>query len=446
MLSKRWINGLDAGRLRRILLLFFIALTVPMVALIWQAYGQLKWESFHQHRISADGLSRRIDTRLIDLIRVEDARSFADYSFVVVAGSTRSNVVQRSPLSEFPVRTAIPGVVGYFQVDSEGTFTTPLLPPTGTEAESLGIDPTELANRNQAALQLQTVLAENRLVESRPVSTSVVPSEVAASRERAIEEAPVSVSPSTAGAPYSQQVFDRLNSRPPNEEADSSGVLAESADSGSRQTHARGFGKLSDLERDKTLDDQGQSAARRNSERETFADSTPSALTRSKRVEQTLLPEPVAVDSDSAPAPLGALRINTFESEIDPFEFSLLDSGHIVLFRKVWRDNERFIQGLLLDQQEFLDDILGDVFSDSVLFGMSNLIVAHNDDVIDTFSGITNAGAATAERTLGGTLLYRQRLSAPWSTLELIFSVTRLPPGPGASVLAWITVVLTVVF
>ena len=56
MLSKRWINGLDAGRLRRILLLFFIALTVPMVALIWQAYGQLKWESFHQHRISADGL------------------------------------------------------------------------------------------------------------------------------------------------------------------------------------------------------------------------------------------------------------------------------------------------------------------------------------------------------------------------------------------------------
>ena len=36
--------------------------------------------------------------------------------------------MQRSPLSAFPVESAVPGVIGYFQVDAAGTLTTPLLP------------------------------------------------------------------------------------------------------------------------------------------------------------------------------------------------------------------------------------------------------------------------------------------------------------------------------
>jgi signal transduction histidine kinase len=45
-----------------------------------------------------------------------------------------------------------------------------------------------------------------------------------------------------------------------------------------------------------------------------------------------------------------------------------------------------------------------------------------------------------------GALLYRNRLSAPLDSLELIFSVKRLPPGPGASVLGWTSLLLAVVF
>jgi signal transduction histidine kinase len=37
-------------------------------------------------------------------------------------------------------------------------------------------------------------------------------------------------------------------------------------------------------------------------------------------------------------------------------------------------------------------------------------------------------------------------LTAPLDRLELIFSIQRLPPGPGASVLGWVTLVLAVVF
>ena len=51
--------------------------------------------------------------------------------------------------------------------------------------------------------------------------------------------------------------------------------------------------------------------------------------------------------------PIGC-RQDFVKSELDPFEFSLLDSGHLVLFRKVWRDGRRVIQGLLIEQQPFL--------------------------------------------------------------------------------------------
>ena len=76
---------------------------------------------------------------------------------------------------------------------------------------------------------------------------------------------------------------------------------------------------------------------------------------RSLRKERGVLPESEAMPADQPAPALSAakrdMRIRTFESEIDGFEFSLLDSGHLVLFRKVWRDGQRFVQGALIDQQ-----------------------------------------------------------------------------------------------
>jgi len=140
------------------------------------------------------------------------------------------------------------------------------------------------------------------------------------------------------------------------------------------------------------------------------------------------------------------LRISTFESEVDPFEFSLLDSGHFVLFRKVWRDGERYIQGLLIDQEIFTQNIIGARFMETALSDMSNLIVAYQDDVMHTLSRSDASRYANGTEALDGALLYRNRLSAPLDSLELIFSIRRLAPGPGASVLGWVTVVLAIVF
>ncbi len=483
MLPKTLIKGLDKRRLRILLALFFLALAVPTAVLIWQAYGQLKWEAFHQHRGAAEELTRRVDARLNEMVRAADARSFADYAFLVVSGDPSANFVQRSPLSAYPVVEDLPGAMGYFQVDAEGIFSTPLLPSSGAEAASVGIGEDEFADRLQLAQEIHAVLADNRLVQARPGPVALhqfgtsfaLDDEQTIVDEKDIErraysayrdrqasaqeaaEAEMSAKPSeeNAGpqAAYSQQVFDQLNQ--PRRDASLAsadvGTLVPDDDSVTTPSAQRGnrIGKVSDLKLDAALQKKSAAAEGDADKKEAGGDGFAGAPDRAKRREKIALPESPPVTENEAITNLREstdLRISTFESEIDPFEFSLLDSGHLVLFRKVWRDEQRYIQGLLVDRDAFVQEVIGAGFMDTALAAMSSLIIAFQDDVISTFSGRDSFTYPNLAEGLDGALLYRSRLTAPLNNLELIYSIRRLPPGAGASVLGWVTLVLALVF
>lgn len=451
MLSTAILKRFDGRRLEFLLSIFFLALAVPTGVLIWQAYGQLKWEAYYQYRGMAEELTRRIDESLLKQIVEAERRSFADYAFLVVAGDPSANFLQRSPLAAYPVETGLSGVIGYFQVDAEGDFSTPLLPPEGTEAASVGIDAAEYAERLELADRLRDILSDNRLVRHRPARLeSRRAGEAGATDDHA---APTGMSGREAAEPpaagYSQRIFDDLGKYP-------SGVAAVSAsdekdrvdrDAG-RQTAApreqEVIGKVADL----NLEPAYRDKLERLEEETVRTVAAPQPGLRTKRTEQTALPEagiPGDEASFSMDADRGGLRISTFESEVDPFEFSLLDSGHFVLFRKVWRERQRFIQGILIDPDVFLEAAIADRFEEAALAQMSELVIAYYDDVLRSPGGQAVGYRGSLEE-LEGTLLYRGRLSAPLDSLGLIYSVRHLPPGPGARVLGWVILVLTAVF
>ena len=483
MLPKMLIKGLDKRRLRNLLALLFLALAIPAAVLVWQAYTQLKWEAFHQHRGAAEELTRRIDSDLFAKIRTADARTFADYTFLVVSGDPSASFVQRSPLSTFPVMADVPGALGYFQVDTDGTFSTPLLPPSGTDAGSLGIGEAEYRNRQQLAQELQTILADNRLVRPRSemagpgVSASSVlppPATLEEDAEKAVEEtvglsrdrqaeitagragerAATAPQRQLASEAYSQAVFDRLNQPAgdaipaddyaalpgPDEVADEIAPLEQRLDSNV---------KVSELKLDAALQKKSEAIESEGATENAGSGSFTFAQNRAKRREASALAETAPLVDDEQISNFGGvtdLRISTFESEIDPFEFSLLDSGHFVVFRKVWRNGERYIQGFLVDQQQLVRESIGEPFLGTALADMSSMIVAYQDDVIRAFDGRDNSGMPYFAEDLDNALLYRSRLSAPLNSIELIFSIDRLAPGAGASVLGWVTLVLAVVF
>ncbi len=448
-------TGLDRKTLGLGLLVFFLALAIPTAILIRHVYSELRWGAFHQSSVLAKELAVRINGRFSELIDDEEARSFSDYSFLNVTGDPSANFLQPSPLSAYPVASAIPGLIGYFQVDTQGAFSTPLLPQPEEQAQAYGISGQERERRRVLQNSIQQILSENRLVKSRqaetvelrespagvpqtgglPLGRSAGPASTA--MEEAVESFADDVSAFAGGKRSAEQVlaqaaFDRLNE------------IRAAQKFEKKQKPVRGLGRVEDLK----LDKQYQTESAVAGQEQITADA---AVRREKRVrtERSTLPEKEALalaEEDDATVGAGTrVRIDTFESEIDPFDFNLLDSGHFVLFRKVWRDGQRYIQGALIEQQPFLRGTIKTLFGETVLSQMSDLIVAYQGEVVTVFGAEASSDYLARSSALTGALLYQAHLSDPLNDMELIFTINRLPPGPGATLINWVAVILVLV-
>jgi signal transduction histidine kinase len=434
-LGRTWRKRFDERGLRWLFAAFFLALAVPAALLVAQAYGQLKWEALRTTQLAAEELAARVDAQLRTAIAAEDARSFGDYSFLVVTGDAAANFVQRSPLSAFPVASGVPGVLGYFQVDAAGKLTTPLLPGPEVAPASYGIGADEQAARAARVAELRAVLAQNHLVRAARDEATTAPADkpqieiLGGALRRAVAPAAqppaaaVSASASPALAPAdSQAAFDQLaaGSLSKARVANAAGAAEE------KRSAAAENGNESLLQ---------QRVDAKDSERRT-------------RVEQALVPEPklkaALREADAAPAK-AELSVRTFASEIDPLELGLLDTGHFVLFRNVWRDGQRYIQGALLDRAVFLASTIEGPYRASAVAGVSDLTVAHQGRTLVAMSAGGAPSYTSTPRELAGTVLHRTRLSPPFGDLEIAFAVNTLPRAPGTTLLVWVSLTLAVV-
>jgi signal transduction histidine kinase len=446
MLASVLTRGSDPRRLRILLALLFLGLAVPTGFVAWQAYGRLKWEAFHQYRSQAEELTGRVDREIGERIVAAEGRSFADFAFFYRAGG--AGVLQRSPLSAYPVEPQLPGLIGYFQVDADGTLSTPLLPGAGTDPAAVGIESGEFAARRALTREIGRILADNSLVGDRAVAAAFGPGE---------SQGPPAAAPAVAGAMVAEGMeFEEAQEVRPGEEA-AARQDGEFRDTGGREADRQSVDATFAQRMFDQLSEEPRTVGSASVENEAKPGPVEQAKRRANvygKVQDLRLDDALnrkseireEADGDLGKASADDLRITAFESELDPFEFSLLDSGHFVLFRKVWRNGERYIQGALIEQHAFLDQVIESAFRVTALSGMSDLVVAYRDDVIGVVAARGERGYAVEASGLEGELLYRSRLSAPLDALELIYSVSRLPPGPGAAVLGWSTLLLAVVF
>jgi len=453
---------LDERRLKLVLAAFFVALAIPSVALVAQAYRQLRWEAFRQTQLLAEDLAARIDADLRAAVAAEEARSFGDYQFLVVEGDAAANFVQRSPLSAFPVESAIAGAIGYFQVDANGELTTPLLPANEADAERFGISEDERRARLALEETIRDVLVENRLLQRADVrdGLGVVPLDELFSREE--RPAPEEYPSRSADAPSSsvsrddargvllppsapdvgaQAAFDRLK------------TSAEPAVLGGTPVPVVTVQaqRIEDLRLESPLATAANEVATAAAESRT---TEPPSGARQRRIEQGLAAEPGGPaereEQDTARSAAREYRVRMFESELDPFEVGVLDTGHIVMFRDAWRDGQRYIQGLVIDHERFIDEAIASALAGSSLDGVGELIVAYAGNALDVAGAAATAGGTSVlpvagATVLDGTLLHRARMAPPFGELELIFTVARLPQAPGSALLGWVTVILAAV-
>ena len=408
-------------RLRWGLMLFFLGLALPTTALIYYAFDQLKWEAFHLNQILAEELVQRIDREYRRIIVQEEARPFTDYAFLNVAGSSDRGFLQRSPLSKFPPDETVPGLIGYFQIDGQGRLSTPFLPSDEDTTAAYGIGEEERVGRQTRQNQIAQILSQNRLVNARrdTLAKGRNKGEITANEAEAGFDADIAEEDSVPA----QAAFDRL----------ATSVFQDEKRAKLKSLAPSKMGALEEKQ-----------PALKQDER------------RGARKEQAILPAPAArptarqalgesVQASAGQIDAKQLRITTFESEIDPLEISLLDSGQFVLFRKVWRNGERQIQGFLVDKEVFVWNVVRSAFNATSLASMTDLTVAYRGQSLGSLNGHATRYPLNSGGDLRGELLYQTALSAPLSDLELTFRVARLPIGPGGQVVVWTAAMLALV-
>jgi signal transduction histidine kinase len=170
------------------------------------------------------------------------------------------------------------------------------------------------------------------------------------------------------------------------------------------------------------------------------------------RKEQSLAPAQLTLGRAAEDAGVPQ-AIELFDNEVGSFQISLLESGHFVLYRYVWREQqgERLIQGAVLDQKTLLQGLVEEAFRESPLANMSQLIVAFQGNILQVFAptGSQPFYGDTSSRYGGGSLkgerLFNMQLSSPFDPFQLVFSIDHLPSGQGAAVVRWSALVLMLV-
>ena len=115
-----------------------------------------------------------------------------------------------------------------------------------------------------------------------------------------------------------------------------------------------------------------------------------------------------------------------------------------MLFRKVWLNGARLIQGAVIAQNGLIEGIVGLPFRDTALSRVTELLVAYRGDVIGAINATATTSYIEAAHT-NGELLYRTALSAPLDDVELIFTIAQLPVGTGAVIVGWAALILGIV-
>ncbi|HQH26001.1 MAG TPA: HAMP domain-containing sensor histidine kinase [Oligoflexia bacterium] len=138
------------------------------------------------------------------------------------------------------------------------------------------------------------------------------------------------------------------------------------------------------------------------------------------------------------------MSLLAFESEIWPLEFQLLEGGYFVFYRKVFRQNARFLQGFVCEAEELLKAVVGKAFAYSRVSSIGSLVIGHNGEVYSRFitRPATSSGAAAAPEEK---LYYKDFLAPPLDSLELVFAAREIPLGTGARLVDFLILCLSVV-
>jgi len=403
-------------RLRWLLLLFFLAPSVPIYYLLQTVYSQLENEAYFTTRHQAETLVDQIDLKLQHILEAEQNRPIAEYQFFNVMENpllSETAGVKFSPLSEIPPKTDIKGLVGYFQINTDGSFHLPALPELGQDNIS-GLSLAELESRLNLKHQLRNLLSI-KITEKRPVRAEKANEGLAKNKAESVR----------THQPYIKE-FKQQNIAGKDDLA--APLVAMESTLKAKSPSPGYFDKAYRSSNERLQQKATKSTKKYKTRKETvqLPDQTMASSYFNRAREKPLLAEQEVSDigkkehvASDEKASDSAINVFSFESEVTPLQLLLIGQDYFCFYRYVWHDGNRYTQGFIVSNEEFLATMTQALISStdfsSLLFNTKRALLQK-----------INIKSSEQEYPL-----YQRSLTMPFQKLELIVNVAKLTDVPG---------------
>ena len=453
-------HGHATRRLRLLLCASLLCLALPLALLLSRVYQNLAQEVFYQYRSAAEEVVKQVNQRLADILQGEELRPFDEYSFLKVMANPlfKNSAIITSPLSELPPQSAVPGVIGYFQINPDGSLNSPVLPDLdeaelSANAERFGFGSSELSRRLTLRSRIEELLragapaTERRKRQQHAVQPPAAPAP--------LDSAPASRDAGESDFTLEKQEAARSrkaapsNAERPEETAGKRALRQDKPATPSAEAPQAPAQQV--MPQPKLSVAKSSSYRERRTEQVALPEQSTVAEVQDALDKRNVLPQDTGRSAEKrAPSEAqgpgkdsgekkqrAAVKILSFEGEVDPFQFTVLSTGPLGFFRKAWRNNLRYIQGFVVDKGELLQQLIESPMSGTSLGQLASLTVSYQD--LEIFSRppmpLSSRGMGAREPPPSPLrLLYSAPLEAPLDTVELAFRVGGMPRSGGAVV------------
>ena len=323
-------------RLQIIILIFCVALSVPLGYFVWRTYRGLEQEETATLSFFANTLLDQMEQSLEALVRMEEARAIDEYNFYMSPPGGRPEE-SRSPLSHLPAQ---PYILGYFQNNPDGSFQTPM----AQAGKSVSVD------RKDAVARLEDA---NRVFNRKRTAVTDKISEAPALKPAEAEQKQQSS--------FAQKYLDLTPSQKPKvrlgqKEKRFEKITVAQAQNVARQEVGEAGKSPSPATVASSQRESAYGAAAEDSLMKSDRDLAAKKYTRRRSYPA----EPEAnVSLEAAAEPRDE---ENFQVEVAPLQSVLIDSDQMFIFRRIMINQKIYRQGFILKIHAFLKHLAQNYF------------------------------------------------------------------------------------
>jgi len=387
-------------RLRLLLVLFMLALAVPLALVVLRTYTGLRQEETARLAFFAQTIFDAIEGELTALVEREENRPVDAYHETYNPPGGGEGVQLQSPLAGLPEERFI---LGYLQNNPDGSFQTPLAAGASAEVE-----------RRRAMLATVNLIFNQKKSAAQP----------AAPLDAAGKPAPALPAPSKAMAKnFADQFLASAESK-----AQRSYLGRQKA----QRVEEITAGQAANIVREERLAAPAEAPPAGQSRP---ADDHRRA-SRYAREDEALAPAVTQAEAPAEEQTVGPLRGRSFLVEVAPLQSVFIDQERVFIFRRIGIDNRIYRQGFVLSLPALLHHLGERHFASQPMAGYAHLGLAVADGRQPRT--LYQAGAIVAQQRFAAA----RQFPAPFDFLSARLASAVIPPSDARPTLNLIVAVL----